>query len=284
MRSRKRLHQITWVGLLAKPPQVILWSEDQRHPIVDFSHQLVCIGRDHRKRPDPLAGPRLFPVLPNPTDAERFTGLHRNGIRLLGLLPLDRLPLEKAVHRHDAAPLAVGVSERREPVNGLALGVDWLAASGWVLAPIRNQAPAQWIEREFAGRMIPPDDQQLLARGGIPAWRIVVQAAVAHIKAIYDGIPKRSAALDDSPAHDDDISIVRPRSRPSPVRRFSYQRQDYDGWTIGRSGGHQAADLADRAHRDYFQGGHREPLHVFHFPSAESALDRFWQPLDGFRL
>src|SRR5215468_3075441 len=76
------------------------------------------------------------------------------------------------------------------------------------------------------GRMIPPDDQQLLARRGVPAWRIVVHAAVANIKTIYDGIPKRSAALDDSPAHDDDISIVRPRSRPSPLRR-------YDGWTIG---------------------------------------------------
>src|SRR5262249_13631704 len=141
------------------------------------------------------------PVLPNAADAERFTGLHRNGIRLLGLLSLNRLPLEKAVHRHDAAPLAVGVPERREPVNGLALGVDWLAASGWVLAPIRNQAPAQWIDREFAGRVIPPDDPQLLARGGIPAWRIVVYVAVANIEAIYDGIPKRSAALDDSPAH-----------------------------------------------------------------------------------
>jgi len=57
------------------------------------------------------------------------------------------------------------------------------------------------VEREFAGRVVPPDDQQLLARGGIPAWRIVVHAAVANIEAIYDGIPKRSAALDDSPAH-----------------------------------------------------------------------------------
>src|SRR5262249_45975273 len=119
-------------------PQVILWIEDQRHPIMDFGHQLVCVSRDHRKRSNPLAGPRLFPVLPNSGDSERFTGLHRNGIRLLGPLPLNRLPLEKAVHRHDAASLSIGVPECGEPVNGLALGVDWLAASGWVLAPIRN--------------------------------------------------------------------------------------------------------------------------------------------------
>jgi len=38
-----------------KPPQVILWRDDQWHPIVDFGHQLVCISRDHRERPDPLA-------------------------------------------------------------------------------------------------------------------------------------------------------------------------------------------------------------------------------------
>jgi hypothetical protein len=45
------------------------------------------------------------------------------------------------------------------------------------------------------------DDQQVLARRTVPPRRIVVHAAVAHVHAIDDGIAKRSAALDDPPAH-----------------------------------------------------------------------------------
>jgi hypothetical protein len=51
-------------------------------------------------------------------------------------LPLDRFPLEKVVHRHDAAPLAVGVSERWEPVNGLALGI------GRRIVPVESDFPS----------------------------------------------------------------------------------------------------------------------------------------------
>ena len=56
--------------------------------------------------------------------------------------------------------------------------------------------------------MIAPDDQQLLAGRRVPPRRIIVHPAVAHVRAIDDGIPKRSAALDDSPAQLSDISIV----------------------------------------------------------------------------
>jgi hypothetical protein len=57
--------------------------------------------------------------------------------------------------------------------------------------------------------VIAPDDQQILARGGIPAGRVIVHAAVANIHAIDDGITKWSAALDNSPAHDPYLVIER---------------------------------------------------------------------------
>ena len=55
--------------------------------------------------------------------------------------------------------------------------------------------------------MIAPDDQKFLAGRAIPPGRIIVHAAVAHVHAIDDGIPKWPAALDDSPAHAWDINI-----------------------------------------------------------------------------
>jgi hypothetical protein len=45
----------------------------------------------------------------------------------------------------------------------LAFGVDRLAPAFRVLAPIGNEAPAQRVERHFAGLMIAPDHQQVLA-------------------------------------------------------------------------------------------------------------------------
>ncbi len=50
--------------------------------------------------------------------------------------------------------------------------------------------------------MVPPDDQQVLAWRGVPAGRIVVRAALAHIHAFDDAVAERTAALDHSPAHD----------------------------------------------------------------------------------
>ena len=124
-----------------------------------------------------------MPAMPNGVAV-----LHGDGVGLLRLLPLDGLPLEEAVHRHDAAPLAVGVPEGRQVAHGLALGVDRLAAARRVLAPIWDQAPAQRVQRHLAGLVIAPDYQQLLAGRGVPARRIIVHAAVAHVHAIDDGI------------------------------------------------------------------------------------------------
>ena len=58
--------------------------------------------------------------------------------------------------------------------------------------------------------MIAADDQQFLAWRRIPPCRIIVHATVAHVHAIDNGIPKRPAALDDSPTHE------RKSSYPSP--------------------------------------------------------------------
>src|SRR5262249_11820717 len=116
-------------------------------------------------------------------------------------LTLDRLPFEEPVHRHDAAAPSVGIAKRGQIPHALALGVDRLAAALGITAPIRDQAPTQRIERDLAGLVIAADDQQVLARRAVPPRRIVVHAAVAHVHAIDDGIPKRSAALDDPPTH-----------------------------------------------------------------------------------
>jgi hypothetical protein len=63
------------------------------------------------------------------------------------------------------------------------------------------EAPAQGVERDLAGLMIAPDHQQVLARCAVPARRIVVDAAVAHIHAGDNAVAQRPAALDDPPAH-----------------------------------------------------------------------------------
>ena len=59
------------------------------------------------------------------------------------------------------------------------------------------EAPAERVERHFAGPAVAADDEQLLARRSVPSRRIAVDATVAHIQAVDDGVPKRAAALDD---------------------------------------------------------------------------------------
>ena len=76
---------------------------------------------------------------------------HGNGIGLLCLVPLDRLPLEEAINRHDASALAIGFVEGRQLPHRLALSVDRLAPAGRVLAPVRDQPPAQRVKRDFPG-------------------------------------------------------------------------------------------------------------------------------------
>jgi hypothetical protein len=136
---RKRTHQVARIGLVAQPAGVVAGCEDERHAVMDFGHQFVGICRDHRESANPFAGGRFFPVLPKSANAERPAIFHGDGIGLLGFLPLDRLPLEEAVDRDDTAPPAIGISEGRETMYGLAFGVDRLAPAFRGPAPIGNK-------------------------------------------------------------------------------------------------------------------------------------------------
>ena len=222
--GRERSHQIAGVGLVAQPAGIIARRQDQRHAIVDFGHQLVCVRRDHRECANPLSRSRFFPVLPQPANAERPAVLHGDGIGLLGFLALDRLPLEEAVDGDDTAPPAIGIPEGRQVAHGLAFSIDRPSPALRVLAPIRDKAPAQGLEGDLAGLMITPNHQQVLAWRGVPPRRIIVHAAVTHVHAVDNGITYGPTALDDSPAHDRYVvrsrrsTILQPASMVPPGR------------------------------------------------------------------
>src|SRR3954467_513531 len=148
--------------------------------------QLISVRRDDCESAYPLARSWVFPVLPNAAEAKRPTILHGDCVGLFGFLPLDCQPFEKPVHRNDAASRPVGVAERRQAVYALAFGVDRLSPTLRVIAPIRNKAPAQRVERGLARPVVATNDKKVLARGSIPTRRIVVHAAVAHVHAVND--------------------------------------------------------------------------------------------------
>ena len=54
----------------------------------------------------------------------------------------------------------------------------------------------------MAGLVIAPDYQEVLAGGGVPTRRVVVDAAVAGVDALNKAVAQWAAALDDPPAHD----------------------------------------------------------------------------------
>jgi hypothetical protein len=53
--SRERSHQIARVKLFTNPTGVIGRNEDGRHAVMDVGDQLVRIGGDDGKRPNPFA-------------------------------------------------------------------------------------------------------------------------------------------------------------------------------------------------------------------------------------
>ena len=130
---------------------------------------------------------QIFPVLPNAADTERTAIFHDDRVRLFRFLALDHLPREEAIDRDNAASPMIGVPEGGQGVHGLAFGVDRLAPAFRVLAPIGNKTPAQGVERQFAGLMIAPDHQQLLAGRGIPPGRIIVYSAIERVHTIDNG-------------------------------------------------------------------------------------------------
>src|SRR5262249_680797 len=111
----------------------------------DVGNQLIGIGGNDCKRPNPFARSRLLPVLPDAGDAEWRAILHSDRIRLLRRLTLDSLPLEETVHRHNAAALAVRIAERGQIPHGFELGVDRLSAAPRIIAPTRDQSPTERI-------------------------------------------------------------------------------------------------------------------------------------------
>src|SRR5262249_59897287 len=122
---------------------------------------------------------------------------HCDGVGLLRLLPFDRFPFKETVHRHDAAALAVRIPKRRQIPHSLILRIDRLAATRRVLTPIRDQTPAERIERDFAGLMIAADDEPVLAWGNIPSWGVIGHAGCGPRHATDDGITKRAGAVVD---------------------------------------------------------------------------------------
>src|SRR5207245_892385 len=107
----------------------------------------------------------------------------------------------------------ISLAKGRQVNNCLCLGVDRLASSSRVLAPIRNQAPTKRVERYFSSVMITPDDEQFLTGRSVPVGRIIADAAIPYIQAINDGISKRPAALNYTSAHGSNIGL--PRTRKS---------------------------------------------------------------------
>ena len=89
--GREWTHKVMRVRLLAKPPSIIISRENERHPVMNLVYELVGIGGDDRKSPNPFARSRLFPILPNSRKTERCAVLHRNSVGLLRPLTLDRL-------------------------------------------------------------------------------------------------------------------------------------------------------------------------------------------------
>src|SRR5829696_7303357 len=157
-----------------EPPAVVFRPEDRRHAVVNAPDELVCRGCDDAEGSDPLAGGRVLPVLPKARETERRSVLHRNSVGLLYLHALDRHPLEEAINRHDAAALTICLTEHRQPVDRLRLGVDrrWLRL---VLAPVWDEPPLNQVERPLAGLGVLPDYPGLLARGAVVAWRHVAE-------------------------------------------------------------------------------------------------------------
>jgi hypothetical protein len=72
-----------------------------------------------RERADPLPGRRVFPIFPDPGDAEGIAVPPGDGVPLTAVVLL-----KEAVHRNDAAPLSVGVAELLVLGDGFGTRMD----------------------------------------------------------------------------------------------------------------------------------------------------------------
>ena len=94
--------------------------------------------------------------------------------------------------------------EVRRAASGWRVGiypVDGPASTLRVLAPIRDQAPLEQVERALARLVVLANDQKLLARRSVVARADVVRPPVGNSKTIDDSEAKRFGALDDAATH-----------------------------------------------------------------------------------
>src|SRR6185503_15954843 len=61
--------------------------------------------------------------------------------------------------------------------------------------------PARRVERDTAGVMVAPDNQQLLAGRAVPTRRMVVESAAVHVQALDDREARKRTALYNPPTH-----------------------------------------------------------------------------------
>src|SRR5205807_394757 len=95
--------------------------------------------------------------------------------RLLRPRTLDRLPLEEAVDRQQAAPIGVSTPEHRCRRHPLGCGVDGFELRGDVLDPTGDEPPGQAIKRARACLGVLTYDPVLLPRRTVVARRRLEQ-------------------------------------------------------------------------------------------------------------
>src|SRR5215203_1078246 len=185
--------------------------------------------------------------LPPSRDTRRAV-LHRDGVGLLHLPAFDRHPLEEAIDRHDAAALAICLTEHGQPIDCLRLGVDRRRLR-LLLAPVRDEPPLKQIERARAGLGVLPDHPELLARGAVVAWRHVAEriasdSVIPRVESIDDFEPELigRARLNDASTHVIHVSAELARRK----RR---------GWLPPRASNHDAEFVGI-----WHGGGGRKPV------------------------
>ena len=134
---------------------------------MNLRDQLVRRHGEDNEGANPLAALRMMPVLPQAGDSEGRAVFHRHGVGLFCPRAFGRAPLEETINGHDAAALCISRAEGRELRHGFGAGVDWLAAAVGISAAMRDQAPAQQIQRALAGFVVLADHIKELARRGI---------------------------------------------------------------------------------------------------------------------
>jgi hypothetical protein len=135
------------------------------------------------------------------------TSRPRQGLACTPQLAADAIHSKKPSIGTNAAALMICLTEHRQPVDRLRLGVDRRRLR-LVLAPVWDEPPLKQVERTLTGGVL-PDDPELLARGAIVARRHVAERitsdpVIPRVESIDDFEPELigRARLDDASALD----------------------------------------------------------------------------------